>query len=68
MVGKHEREIVQLDNYLSNLNHFQFAYMLDSFSNGRSVVGAGSGLVKPSTAGSLCLYFFAMILASENTF
>lgn len=53
---------------LSNLNHLQFAYKLASSWKGRASVGRGSNLRVAVTAGSFCLYFFAISSASEKTF
>lgn len=53
---------------LSNLNHLQFAYKLASSWKGIASVGTGSSLRVAATAGSLCLYFFAISSASEKTF
>ncbi len=53
---------------LSNLNHFQFAYILTSLSKGKALVGGSSDLRGAKPAGSFSLYFLAITSASANTF
>ena len=53
---------------LSNLNHFQFAYILTSFSKGKALVGGSSDLWGAKPEGSFSLYFLAIASASANTF
>lgn len=52
---------------LSNLNHFQLAYIFSSSSNGSLSVGRGSSFFVAETVRRFCLYFFAICFASENT-
>lgn len=51
---------------LSNLNHFQFAYIFSSTLKGRASERC-SNFRMVETAGNFCLYFFAISEASEYT-
>lgn len=65
---KHQSSSGTGSHSLSNLNHFQFAYMAASSSSKfRPLLGGDSNLRFVETAGCLCLYFLAIISASENT-